>query len=357
MTLTDYDDENELIRVTVTNQFKKEYVYDGKMRMRIRKEFSWNGSGWMETNEIHYIWDGNVLLQTRNSNNVPVLTFTRGQDLSDSLQGAGGIGGLLAMTESSGVSSYYHSDGNGNVTTLINSYQILVAKYLYGPFGDPLSEGGPKAFVNPIWFSSELYEPDTGFSHFPRRVYVPSLQRWLSRDPIQELGGINLYLFVDNDPLNKFDLLGLTDYTVNEKWLNAEYQQQYNRLKYRETWQTVVPIIGEAYFDTTFWTVPRNDTFTFNGATYTSGEINYIGIGMYEAHSGDSMQTALTWVYLWKELKWPWLTVTPNDNELYWLQQGYNAYLQRQRCDQPVQITGSPSFGITYNTPVVYFSP
>ncbi len=205
----DYDDENELIRVTATNSFKKEYVYDGKMRLRIRKEFSWNGSGWTETNEIHYIWDGNVILQTRNSNNVPLLTFTRGNDLSGSLQGAGGIGGLLAMTESSGTSSFYHSDGNGNVMLLINSYQIPVAKYLYDPFGKPLADGGPKAFVNPIWFSSELYDPDTGFTHFPRRVYVSTLQRFTNRDPLGESADENLFRFTGNNPIDLYDPLGL----------------------------------------------------------------------------------------------------------------------------------------------------
>src|SRR2546425_11511826 len=37
----DYDDENELIRVTVTNTWKSEFTYDGRMRRRIRKELTW----------------------------------------------------------------------------------------------------------------------------------------------------------------------------------------------------------------------------------------------------------------------------------------------------------------------------
>jgi RHS repeat-associated protein len=205
----DWDDENELIRVTATNSFKKEYVYDGKMRLRIRKEFSWNGGGWMETNEIHYVWDDKVVLQTRSSNNVPALTFTRGQDLSGTLQGAGGTGGLLAMTESTGASSYYKSDGNGNVMMLINSYQIAVAKYLYDPFGKPLADGGPKTFVNPVWSSSQIYDPDTGFFHYLYRIYVPDWDRFLNRDPIQERGGLNLYGFVGNQAVSAWDSLGL----------------------------------------------------------------------------------------------------------------------------------------------------
>jgi YD repeat-containing protein len=40
----DYDDENQLIRITVTNGWKSEFTYDGQMRRRIRKEFTWQNS-------------------------------------------------------------------------------------------------------------------------------------------------------------------------------------------------------------------------------------------------------------------------------------------------------------------------
>lgn len=40
--------------------------------------------------------------------------------------------------------------------------------------------------------------------------YNPSTGRWLSRDPIEEKGGLNIYEFVKNDAGNKTDTLGLT---------------------------------------------------------------------------------------------------------------------------------------------------
>ena len=49
------------------------------------------------------------------------------------------LNGLLARTDRSTITpthAYYHADGNGNVTTLINGNQTLVAKYLYDPFGN-----------------------------------------------------------------------------------------------------------------------------------------------------------------------------------------------------------------------------
>jgi RHS repeat-associated protein len=212
-----YDDENQLTRVTLTNQFKKEFVYDGVSRLRIKREFNWIGSAWTQTNEIHFLYDGNLIIQHRDTNNSPVLTLTRGLDFGGTLQGAGGIGGLLALTINSQLSipssawahSYFHADGNGNVTCLINTNQLIMAKAEYDPYGNFLSLNGPLAGVNPYWFSSELHDNDLDFYHYPRRVYIPALQRWPNRDPIGEYGGLNLYTYVYNSPLNWSDPLGM----------------------------------------------------------------------------------------------------------------------------------------------------
>ncbi len=53
-----YDDENQLIRVTVTNAWKTEFTYDGKPRRRVRKDFSWQSATWVETNKGRYIYYG-----------------------------------------------------------------------------------------------------------------------------------------------------------------------------------------------------------------------------------------------------------------------------------------------------------
>jgi len=212
-----YNDENELVTNFVLASWQSVFVYDGMMRRRIERDYRWDAgtSGWVQTNETRYIYDGNVVLQERDSNNVPTLTLTRGLDLSGSLQGAGGIGGLLAMTESSGASSYFHSDGNGNVTMLLDANQAVVASASYEPFGNFLVLKGPKARVNHYWFSSKPIHWQSGKYDFLLRWYVPDLGRWLNRDPIGENGGINLYGYVGNNPVNLVDLFGLSQQDVN----------------------------------------------------------------------------------------------------------------------------------------------
>lgn len=208
----DYDDENQLIRVTRTNTFKKEFTYDGAFRLRIRQEFAWTNSAWLLTNETRFICDGLIPIQHRDGSNNPTLTLTRGNDLSGTVHGAGGIGGLLAMSTPK-KHYFYHSDGSGNITALVNDHQNLMARRGYDPFGTTTFLDGPRHRDNPYWFSSELYDSETDYAHYPFRVYSPSLQRWLNRDPIGEAGGINLYGFVGNSPLSAVDPLGESWFT------------------------------------------------------------------------------------------------------------------------------------------------
>ncbi|MES3030935.1 MAG: RHS repeat-associated core domain-containing protein [Patescibacteria group bacterium] len=215
-----YDDENQLTQVVVTNQTKSEFVYDGKKRRRVRKEYAWTGM-WHQTLEVRYLYDVNLVVQERHFEGaVPTsfpqrtVTYTRGPDLSGSWQGAGGIGGMLARSEHSTITSslstvFYHADMVGNVTSLVGTNQQVAGRYLYEPFGRLIAMNGPLAEANTYRFSSkEVHEP-SGLAHYFYRYYEPSLQRWINRDPIEEKGGLNLYGFVKNRPVHSIDPYGL----------------------------------------------------------------------------------------------------------------------------------------------------
>jgi RHS repeat-associated protein len=204
-----YDDENELASVWVTNVWRTDFLYDGKMRRRERIEYAWSGSTWVSAATVLYVYDGNVVLQERNASNVPLVTYTRGTDLSGSLQGAGGIGGLLARSDNvAGTQAYYHADGNGNITCMADSSQSVVAQYLYDPYGKILGQSGSLCDSNLYRFSSKEFHANSGLVYYLYRYYDPNFQRWPNRDPIGEDGGINLYGFVNNDPLQVIDADG-----------------------------------------------------------------------------------------------------------------------------------------------------
>jgi RHS repeat-associated protein len=142
------------------------------------------------------------------------LSYTRGNDLSGSLEGAGGIGGLLGRTAHSGTGgtnlthAFYHADGNGNITSLIDDHQNIRASYKYDPFGNTISQSGDLADANVYRFSSKEIHVNSGLYYYGYRFYDPNLQRWINRDPIEERGGINLYTYVINSPISTIDPYG-----------------------------------------------------------------------------------------------------------------------------------------------------
>jgi len=127
-----YDDENRLVSAQVTGSWKTDFVYDGLGRLRSRAENSWTGSSRYPNGTTYYLYDGMRVIQERTT--APTPSYTRGIDLSENLEGAGGIGGLLARSHGYGSSNRnwythncYHADGNGNITYLVNPSQTLAA--------------------------------------------------------------------------------------------------------------------------------------------------------------------------------------------------------------------------------------
>ncbi len=226
----DYDDENQLIRITATNAWKSEFGYDGRMRRRVRDEYVWQSGGWTLMSRTAYVYDGALVVQERDESNLPLRTYTRGKDLSSDLQGAGGIGGLLAYSTAAPVQhAFYHADGNGNVTCLISSNQALAARYVYDPFGNVLASSGPLAEGNLYRFSSKEVHTASGVTYYLSRYYSQQLHRWLNTDPACDRGfallrrgmalgksrrtsfsrqDVNLTLFVENNPISLVDPLG-----------------------------------------------------------------------------------------------------------------------------------------------------
>jgi RHS repeat-associated protein len=183
------------------------YLPDGRWIERIVSTN--NGTSYYPAYTNRYVWDGPVLLAVLDHTNGLVISFVRGLDLSGTMQGAGGVGGLLAVSFKTNGTHFVAYDGNGNVTALATATDgSESARYEYGPFGEPIRMTGPVAKLNPIRFSTQYADDATGDTKYLYRDYDSRTGRWLSRDPIEEEGGIGLYAFVHNAPLAQVDPIG-----------------------------------------------------------------------------------------------------------------------------------------------------
>jgi RHS repeat-associated protein len=215
-----WDAENRLRAMTMTNvanivasnRLKLEFVYD-YMNRRVEKVVSaWDGSTFVPQSTNRFVYDGWNLLGILDSGNSMLESFTWGQDLSGTMQDAGGIGGLLLVTSHSapGTNAFAAYDGNGNVTALVQGgSDPIAARYEYSAFGETLRVTGPLAKINPFRFSTKFADGESGLVYFGYRHYAPSLGIWINRDPDEEAHGNNLYCLNKNDSVGLYDPLGL----------------------------------------------------------------------------------------------------------------------------------------------------
>jgi len=191
-----WDAENRLISATV-NGTTTTYLYDAASR-RIAQTTG--------TTTV-YVYDGwNPVAEYTGTSLTK--TYTWGLDLSGSLQGAGGVGGLLAVTDAS--SSHFPTyDGNGNISEYLNSAGASAAHYEYDAFGRTTVASGIKAGDFAHRFSTKHVDSATGLHYYGYRWFDPVTGRWPSRDLIGEMGGNNLYCFIYNDGIKLIDVFGL----------------------------------------------------------------------------------------------------------------------------------------------------
>ena len=136
-------------------------------------------------------------VDANSTTNVTEIEYFWGPDLSNSLQGAGGIGGLLAVSRN-GQFYFPVYDNLGNIVKYLDENGTIVASYDYDDFGTIIEKIGPMAGTFRFRFSTKYYEAETCLYYYGYRLYSPLLRCWLNRDPLGESSDAGLYLFVRN---------------------------------------------------------------------------------------------------------------------------------------------------------------
>ena len=105
---------------------------------------------------------------------------------------------------------FYTRDHLGSVRELTDRTGNVRARYAYDPFGQQTKLMGD--LKTDFGFAGMLWISEAGLNLTLFRAYDPNLGRWLSRDPLDNAEvneGYNLFCYVQNDPINRIDPLGL----------------------------------------------------------------------------------------------------------------------------------------------------
>jgi RHS repeat-associated protein len=204
-----WDAKNQMVSVNKTKSAISNltaFTYDGFGRLRQIKEYGTNS---VLTNTVRYIWSGWQLLGELDGSNQMVRTYTHGVDVSGAVGGAGGIGGLVGVRSYvAPLTNYYvRQDGKGNVTEVRRHDGTVVGSYGYFEFGGQRYE--TNTYSQGFRWQTKLRHAPSGLTYFGYRWYDPVTARWLSQDPIGISGGLNLYAFCANNPVNFTDPDGL----------------------------------------------------------------------------------------------------------------------------------------------------
>jgi RHS repeat-associated protein len=216
-----WDRANRMVHFANTaNNTGSTFVYDGLGRL-VRVVDTHAGA---ITADHSYTWCGNVrcLAHDNTQSGSPVSTqyFDQGAIIS-------------------GTSYYYVKDQLGSVTHLVTSTGSVASQYSYDPYGNRTTVSG--TVVSDVGYAGYFYHAVSGLEFTLYRAYDPTHARWLNRDPIGETGGVNLYAYVNADPLDFVDPFGLaahlnlinanTDSQIAlSNWADSYQPAQYNTI-------------------------------------------------------------------------------------------------------------------------------
>ncbi len=124
-----------------------------------------------------------------------------------------------------GGSTYYMMyDQVGSLRLVVDSSGNITKRVDYDSFGNIINDTDP-GFAIPFGFAGGLHDRDTGLVRFGARDFDPGIGRWTAKDPIDFAGeDINLYGYVQNDPVNFSDPSGLINPIRNPNFENPKLE-------------------------------------------------------------------------------------------------------------------------------------
>jgi RHS repeat-associated protein len=218
-----WDAENRMVSTETAGGNRIDNQYDALHRRILKTVSTWDSvnNSWLPQKSTRFTYDAWNVVEEEDTSGATVrrVNYTWGTDLSGTMQGVGGVGGLLRADEVIGTAAstlhYYWYDGNGNVVGLMRTNGIVDAGYRYTAFGGKAETSVNSATFaarNPYRFSTKYLDGEVelteGTYYYGYRYFATALGRWTARDRVRELGGLNLYRAGLGALMYNIDILG-----------------------------------------------------------------------------------------------------------------------------------------------------
>ena len=198
-----YDAWNRLIEVKDAGNTVVKYRYDGLDRRVIEESYS--GGRLVEIRHLYYSEAWQVIEERVGISIDPDCQYVWGVRYADD----------LLMRDRLTERLYVLQDANWNVTALADTTGQVVERHLYEPYGavavhnaDWTLRIGGTAYDWQYLHQGGRRDPSTDLYHFRNRQYSSRLGRWIHRDPLEFVDGLNLYEYLHNAPVVGVDPLG-----------------------------------------------------------------------------------------------------------------------------------------------------
>lgn len=198
----DYDEENRLIRAMrkSDNRVVGQYQYDSLGR-RVVKIANLAGT----LTETHYFYDDARIIEEQNATGVTQATYVYGNYIDEVL-----------TIDRGGQTFFYHQNTLWSVAAITDNAADVVERYTYDAYGCVTTTS---TIGNPYLFTGRQLDEETGLYYYRARYYDCAKGRFLQRDPLGFVDGMNLYEYVRGRPSLLVDPLGLE----NGKIVNSQY--------------------------------------------------------------------------------------------------------------------------------------
>ena len=220
-----YNENNRLIRVEEDGSTLAEYTYNG-LGQRVTKTVGG------VTTIFHYDLNGKLIEESQADGTMTAEYLYMGKIR------------IAKVDVSTGNIYYYLNNRLGTPQIMTDDTGTVVWEASYKPFGEA-SVNPRSSVVNNIRFPGQYYDQETGLHYNYFRYYDPRSGRYMRPDPMGLRGGVNVFLYVQNNPIGYIDPLGLFEDSLSRYWgrrFRVYYEQRRQDIATRIIDDVLTPI-------------------------------------------------------------------------------------------------------------------